>query len=872
MAIVISIVTLIAIFLTSTLKLQTGYENLLPKDNPRVNEFNIILEEFENESNIILLAKGEEKQLKKYADQVKVYLEEYDQYIKSVHARISEDFFHNNALKLLNESQLENFQDLYSNPNLIPYLTHLNDSFEKEYIGDEGIDGNQKEIETVRFLDGIQRFVQLQQEVLNGHRPDNVGQVAVNFITFGEPYFMSPDKDMILIMIEPTFNMLTDINFIAEAVNQIEKVAKDTASSFNVEAGVTGSIVLGRDELHAIESDSMIITILALIGIFFLFVFAFRMWMSPFLAIITVVLGVVWAMGFSALLIDYLSIMTAMMGVILVGLGIDFSVHIISGYSEKRHQGFAVHESMVETLTRFGPGIITGGFTTGIAFLTMMIGDSTGIQEFGLIAGLGIIITMFATIIILPTLLVIHERLLKTYEKQLQIQDVSYPFLGNTAVRVFKHWKKIGISIGIISLILMYKSFKLETDYNYLNMEPEGLESIKLQEEMIDAFDISSDFIMFTAHTIEEVNNLTKKARDMATSGWVESISDYLPADSIGPKQFHFIRNLRRDIKSSKVDKNVSLRDFEVFREQLERLEFNIIELQDLAFLSGQDKIYKKTKSIIGEVGDSVNIGSLTQFINNVNPDKHKLPLTYFQQRFASAFQKTILNMANNEPLTIDNLPLEIKDRFTGKNKNLFLITVYPKKNIWEDIQFLNRFSEEATSIHSSATGLPPIFVELMDIMSQDGKRATYLAIFAVFILLMLDFKSYKYALLGMTPLVFGVIWLTGFMELVGLKFTMMNIMAIPLIIGIGIDDGIHILHRYKIEKNLNIVFRSTGKAILLTSLTTMIGFGSLWFATYRGLGSLGIALFIGVCACFLATLFVIPSILGFYQTRKLKY
>jgi hypothetical protein len=228
--------------------------------------------------------------------------------------------------------------------------------------------------------------------------------------------------------------------------------------------------------------------------------------------------------------------------------------------------------------------------------------------------------------------------------------------------------------------------------------------------------------------------------------------------------------------------------------------------------------------------------------------------------------------MANNEPLTIDNLPLEIKDRFTGKNKNLFLITVYPKKNIWEDIQFLNRFSEEATSIHSSATGLPPIFVELMDIMSQDGKRATYLAIFAVFILLMLDFKSYKYALLGMTPLVFGVIWLTGFMELVGLKFTMMNIMAIPLIIGIGIDDGIHILHRYKIEKNLNIVFRSTGKAILLTSLTTMIGFGSLWFATYRGLGSLGIALFIGVCACFLATLFVIPSILGFYQTRKLKY
>ena len=130
-------------------------------------------------------------------------------------------------------------------------------------------------------------------------------------------------------------------------------------------------------------------------------------------------------------------------------------------------------------------------------------------------------------------------------------------------------------------------------------------------------------------------------------------------------------------------------------------------------------------------------------------------------------------------------------------------------------------------------------------------------------LILLLDFRSLKYALIGMVPLIFGAIWMTGVMELFGLQFTMMNILAVPLIIGIGIDDGVHILHRWKIEKNLDIVYRSTGKAILLTTLTTMLGFGSLWFATYRGLGSMGIALFIGVGTCFLATLFVIPAILG---------
>ena len=98
--------------------------------------------------------------------------------------------------------------------------------------------------------------------------------------------------------------------------------------------------------------------------------------------------------------------------------------------------------------------------------------------------------------------------------------------------------------------------------------------------------------------------------------------------------------------------------------------------------------------------------------------------------------------------------------------------------------------------------------------------------------------------------------------------FNMMNIMAVPLIIGIGIDDGVHILHRWKIEKNLDTVYRSTGKAILLTSLTTMLGFGSLWFATYRGLGSMGLALFIGVGTCFFATLFMLPPLLGIKKKK----
>lgn len=864
MTVGILVLTLFFGYRASTLQMRTGFDSLLPGDNPRTAEFNRILEEFENESNIMLLAKGNEDSLKAYARGVKPLLEDFDKWVANVHIQIPEDFYRRNALKLLPPDQLDNFGSMFYDPNLVPFLHNLNNSFEGEYQrNDEALQSRRDELDAVRFLDGLEMFVDLQSAVMNGEVIEDVGQKAVDAITFGETFMLSPNKEMILIFIEPTFNMMIEPAELQESVDGIEKIIKEASTQYGVTAGLTGSIVLGRDEYKAFTSDSWSVSILALIGIFILFVISFRMWVSPLLAILTVIMGVTWAMGFSSFLVEYLSMMTAMMSVILIGLGIDFSVHIISGYTEKRNQGLDVQISMQETLLRFGPGIMTGGITTGLAFLTLMISETVGMQEMGLMAGVGIIFTMLATIIILPTMLVIRERLLKNFNKSLPPKDVSYPFLGRIAEFTAKYRWIMGIFFLLITGFLFNRGVNMSVDYNYLNMEPVGLESIKLQEELIEAFDLSSDFVMFTTDNLDDARELTRQAREMETTGWVESISDYLPDSDGLEEQYRFLQDLRRNLENREIRKLMSSHDMNMYRKEMERLEANIIELQDLSFLGGQDKVYDKAIKLVGEAGDSLDRGNITQFINALDTGLTKIELTYFQQQFSKAFKSTIIEMANTEPLTLDNLPSEIKNRFTGKSGNIFIINVYPEKNIWEDSRFLYRFTDEATELSEKATGLPPIFVELMDIMSKDGKKATYLAIIAVFLVLLLDFRSLKYALVGMVPLIFGAIWMTGLMEISGLKFTMMNILAVPLIIGIGIDDGVHILHRWKIEKNLDIVYRSTGKAILLTSLTTMLGFGSLWFATYRGLGSMGIALFIGVGTCFLATLFIIPAILG---------
>ena len=129
------------------------------------------------------------------------------------------------------------------------------------------------------------------------------------------------------------------------------------------------------------------------------------MLVSPILAIITLIIGVVWALGVAWPLVGSLNLMTSMMAVVLIGLGIDFSVHIISVYTEMRHKGDDVESSLKATFIKAGPGIITGGFTTASAFLTMLVARTEGMQEFGLTLGVGIIMTMLAAMLILPNLL-----------------------------------------------------------------------------------------------------------------------------------------------------------------------------------------------------------------------------------------------------------------------------------------------------------------------------------------------------------------------------------------------------------------------------------------------------------------------------------
>ncbi len=122
--------------------------------------------------------------------------------------------------------------------------------------------------------------------------------------------------------------------------------------------------------------------------------------------------------------------------------------------------------------------------------------------------------------------------------------------------------------------------------------------------------------------------------------------------------------------------------------------------------------------------------------------------------------------------------------------------------------------------------------------------------------------------MLALLPVAVGSVWLGGIMGFLNWPFNPANIMTLPLMVGIGVTNGIHILNRFAEEKHPSILAKSTGKAVLVSGLTTIAGFSSLVLGKHRGMESLGYVMATGVATCMIAGLTFLPALLTLLMRR----
>jgi len=887
MVIVVLIITIIMGVFAAQLEQSMRWTDLLPTKSEKTIQYNKVINEFVTATNIIVVVEGEEEKIKAFTEavvpQIKLATDPKDGqlYAKRIDYKQDVDFIREHGLMLLKADNLKNMKELYQNPNLVPLLTNLNNSFEKEYVGkEESISTREKEDNTIIILDSISNLISVMKDYSSGkiHSPEEA-QKAVDKLLLGEPYLLSYDKQALIINVIPNFS-ITDMSKMVSGTDTIQKVINQALKDYpEVKAGLTGMIPLGRDEMVYGEQSMGYTSIIAFIAILILLILSFRMWAAPLFAILNLAIGLIWAIGLAAILVKSLNIMTSMVAVILIGLGIDFSIHIISIFTENRSAGKPINTAMEETFLKSGKGILTAGLTTCAAFLALVISSSRGMKEMGIVSSTGLFAILIVTFLFLPSLLVLRERRLEKklaegkIKAKLVSKDISFQSFGTVSRWLSQRYTATLICAVLITIFLLNSATKISFDHNYMNMEAKGLTSITLQDTILDKFDLSMDYALLLTNSIEESREMTKELKNIKSVALVDDISMYLPSFEEQQKRIPIIQEINQAISSATLKDNLTEAEFNQLLLELERLEMNIMEIQDMAFIGGQDKVDRKCGEIVGDPDNPQSKSIISEFINHLENNRLEgvRGLEEFQKYAAPYFKKSALKMSAAENVELDDLPSSILDRYANRNRTQFLMTIFPSGNIWQDADYLNRFTNDLDRVSEKATGMAPVMRELIRVIGNDGKNAALLTILVVFLLLWLDFRKIKYAILAMIPLVTGFVWMVGLMKLLGMQLTIVNVMGLPMIIGIGIDYGVHVVHRWRIEETgkVNKIFASTGKAILLSAITTMLAFGSLIFSIWRGFGSLGGAMFIGVGACFLSTVIILSGIIGLLERKK---
>ena len=862
------------------LNLEMTFFSVMPGNSTQVRDMKRIMKEFPYASGITVVVDGRgiedpeeaKKQVIAGVDRIVAELgkEEYGTYVKDVHGRLENDFFRDHGLMLSDREERERFERIFADLNLTPFFAGLNDDFEREYSGNEDNLADD-EARAVSQFEGLGRLFALMESAASGEIPDRAEvDEALDAFLIGESYFLSRDSRMALVLVQPAFTM-EDLPLLVPGVNLIEGTAKEIAGEFGLSAGCTGITAIARDEMVTSEQGLAASMLIAFLLILVLMILVFRMFSTPLITGLPLLAGIYWAMGMTGFTIHRLNIMTAMYMVALIGLGIDFAIHLLTAYTQEKDSRGGnpadYYEAMGDVFAKTGPGILTGALTTAIAFFAMLTAETELMRELGIVAGLGILFELAAMLLFIPALIGFREsRRLKTGRKEKKIfrkVRIRSDLAAGLGRRVTgRPGTAAAVMLGITAL-LVWKAGDVEIENNLLNMEAKGLESVELQDTLEEEFEMGADGLFVMSDSLEEVKRLEKALKKLDSVKQVDSIGPMLLTPEERAERLPGVTAFRASLGDRTAGGEV---DAWALDDELIRLQMNLLELSDMAYLGDMGKMLTTLNGVTGwnDEGEKTAETSLDRLMVMLEEDEEAASrLAELQGILVPVLRDKLERMASPADFTREDLPSLYRNSYISSETGEFLLTVVPTRNPWEG-DFREIYMTQVGSVTGKGTGMIMASDQLTIMAESDGTRASLAALAAIFLVLLLDFRNLKLAILTMIPLGLSFLALFGFMGWAGIKFDFVNIIAVPLLIGMGVDDSVHISHRYMLEGKgrLPEVVARTGSAVLLTSVTTVIAFASFIPSVMRAMRSTGIVLSIAMAFAFFFAIVFYPALL----------
>ena len=779
---------------------------------------------------VIRAPTAEEAEL--FAEKLTTELQNRPDVVRSVFAPAVDPFFHQNALLYLEPEDLDDnlsrlsqaapfLEDIIADPTLSGLMTSLADIVR---LADDG------DFES-ELLDDILGRVGATMEA---RAAGEAAPLSWRAVFSGEDGDDKPAQ--VVLSVDPVLNF-NSLQPARQASRAIVAIANDIAAASGgerISVGVTGDQVLRTEELQTVADGIWLSLSLSFVFMLILLTLALRSAILVFAAMLSLIINLILTAGFAAVAVGSLNLVSVAFAILMIGLGIDFAIHLCLHFEEERRKCADVELAVKESARDIGPALALAAITTAIAFFAFIPTDFVGIAQLGIISGAGVLIACMVAVTVLPAFFSIM-----TKAKTAPGADATMDRL-NTAFRPAVK------PVAAVTIILCIASLPLLPQVRF-NADPMALRN--LESPSVKTFNLLFDDkntvpyrLQVLTDDLAEADAIAERIQPLGEVDTAVTLSSFVPEDQedkldaidFAASGLFFAFEETPDIDGA-ADPAAFSAASEELKSALQRTDGAGAARLSVA-LDTLSNAAAAREAVLSETADDL-LGFLP-----------------FQvQRLADALSPGFI--------TLDDLPRDLAKRYVTPDGRA-RVEISSSLNV-NDAAMRESFVEAVRAEEPRVTGAALNVLESGKVVSRSMVQATLTAGLLGALMLWLFLRNTVLVGFILLPLVLAAVLTSAASVLLGMPYNFANVIVLPLLIGLGVDSGVHLALRARgAAKGFGVYSTTTPRAVFFSALTTIASFGTLALSAHRGTASMGALLTFGVLATLICTLVVLPAVL----------
>ncbi|MBN1676891.1 MAG: MMPL family transporter [Kiritimatiellae bacterium] len=873
--VLVAILTLIAAVAVPRLRITSGHSDLCPSSHPDQARYLAFLKEFGAANDVVIVLEGEPAVLRAAADRFANELARETNFVRSVFYKIDVAMLLDRAPLFMPEQWLDGAESfLAAQPRTVETLVGIDSLPALLRAAGDAMSGRLPGLAVApawapRALDLTHAFFSewlawlrepaRRAPVLDALAARLAGPEAAILATGG--YLCSRDGRLLFLFVRP-LSARDDAAYLRPLDRALRGAcarvfAAEPALRGKVSVALTGMPAHVLTEVTTIYTDVGRAGLVAVALVAAILLVGFRSLRTTLVALIPLCAGIVLTLGLVTVTVGRLNLMSSSFLAVLFGIGIDFAIYLVRRTEEELGKGRPRPAAVREAVTATGKSVLSGGLSTSLAFFAVGCCEFIGFSELGITAGLGVLVVMLTTLLMLPALLVLVPIRPRLYR--------AWPDI--TPARRRRRRAFLYTVLGAALLLAGLGAFcakHLAFDFNALHLLPADSESTVYQLRMQDESDFQMTCAAVTAGSLAELRALETRIRALPTVSRIDSLSRVIPADqaerlavlarcgALLPERPHAEQAETPAPGDYTAALDLLTEQFEAFQEQ--------------AFAAGHAELVRKLDANLTDI-EAIR----TRLAGN--PDvSARIRTAEFDQALRHTFGR-LARMArgwlNLAPLREDACSPAFVARFKSPRGN-YVAYVYPNGHIW-DFDFTDRFVAELRSVTPNVTGFPVTLGVNARMAVRGLHQALTCGLAMIVVLLTLDFHRLRLVLLALVPLAIAMFWLQAVVYASGLPYNYASMAGLPLLLGLGVVYGVHIVHRWLENPRVSAfaAVATAGRGVMFAALTTVAGLGSITFARHKGVSSFGWVILLGILTCLAAAMLVLPAAIDLFCTRR---